>query len=1371
MMQKFTKVIILLLITVGAVFGGLEQSVLWEKSVAQGTMPGWFDTSDFTRGFSYGSVGGNDRLFVVSRNGGNFIYVLDAASGDSVGRLDNTGISGGTYNVSDVGVSSDGKIYVCNLALNTTFRVYAYDDEADTPTEVIAYLHDPGRFGDKITVQGSVTDNTLQIFAPSATTNELLVFTTSDQGATFSCDTIDITQTGGSASVGPLPSGDFYWNGSGNSVYKFSPTGSELGSVPGEVVATGSNAIRYMTATGNYEYFVTFQYGTGNQNARVVRTLTSTPSNAETFSITPPLGDNANVNGAGDVSVKNNGDGTYDVFVLSTNNGLGAYRFQFPVPAADPVNMSLNGAIYVGDVDFLQNDHATRGMAFNQATNHILIASRTGGAFIYVIDEGVVVDTLDMTDVSGGTYPLNKVVCDEAGVIYACNLALAPSNTFKIYRWADEQATPTLAFESEAVTQRTGDSFALSGSGTETVIYASGSASNQIDVFTTADGSSFVAETPISIEAGTARGGISPVTTGTGSELWINGSGTTVRKVNASGSVLVDISGGTIASSWMNVRYMEATTGARLLAVNSNNVEGDRRKLQVWDLSDSETSPVLWGTGELWNIEQSNVNGVGELDFVNRGSTIELLQLVTNNGAASWELQVPQHRALETIAEVKIDENMDLQPDRLGDTVRVRGVVTTPNYGSHTQYYFQDATGGLTLYSGTFDFILDYGDQIEVVGEITYYRGLTEIEPIDGTSVTVLSENNEVTPLSVMITDVGQENEQLLVRLDSVYIADPSLWPPAGSQGYSDEIFITNGVDSVGIFIDRDSDLDGWTPPQGWMHLIAISDQYTSASDIHDDGYSLRGTFREHFIDLQPIVSITPENLSFGEVAINGQKTLDVKFYNEGGTLVQIDSIVFDTDYFSTTIGDTLIQGGDSVMIPVTFTSMMEDPVEDEMIIYTQVSSYTISLSGSGYLYWPLSWRVHADSTSSQWFYIAGVMQDMVRGIAYNKINDHIYAVSRVGGTFIYALDGATGDTLKQLNTDGISGGTYHINLVACTEDGQLVVGNLAAWGGQVFRLYHYADEDDTPTMIYDGTYDDFGGRVGDALAVSGSGTNLTVFFSGSNNTNIHRLVTTDGINFSLADDVPLPEANAARYGIAPVGDSEYLFVNGPGVAPRYMKTDGTVLHTFDTATIPSGTNINYFEINVPAGTRRFVGITNGWSSGTTVVELLGDPGDGLCNEVAALEAPTDNYSTNANLNATGLAVYSSIHNSVIELITNNGISSYSMDIAVDDAIKDSVVSINDSEDRLPLVYKLSQNYPNPFNPTTTIELSLPKANDVLLEVYNMLGQKVFTIHNGKMNAGLHKFEFDASRFASGVYFYRVQAGSFIANKKMILLK
>lgn len=100
----------------------------------------------------------------------------------------------------------------------------------------------------------------------------------------------------------------------------------------------------------------------------------------------------------------------------------------------------------------------------------------------------------------------------------------------------------------------------------------------------------------------------------------------------------------------------------------------------------------------------------------------------------------------------------------------------------------------------------------------------------------------------------------------------------------------------------------------------------------------------------------------------------------------------------------------------------------------------------------------------------------------------------------------------------------------------------------------------------------------------------------------------------------------------------------------------------------------------------------------------------------------------------------------------------------------DGVTSVNDLR-QLPKAFALYQNYPNPFNPSTVISYDLPVNGAVALRVYDILGREVETIVNERQVAGNHTATFNASNLPSGVYFYRLQAGSFVAIRKSILIK
>jgi photosystem II stability/assembly factor-like uncharacterized protein len=99
------------------------------------------------------------------------------------------------------------------------------------------------------------------------------------------------------------------------------------------------------------------------------------------------------------------------------------------------------------------------------------------------------------------------------------------------------------------------------------------------------------------------------------------------------------------------------------------------------------------------------------------------------------------------------------------------------------------------------------------------------------------------------------------------------------------------------------------------------------------------------------------------------------------------------------------------------------------------------------------------------------------------------------------------------------------------------------------------------------------------------------------------------------------------------------------------------------------------------------------------------------------------------------------------------------------------VTIVEQTEGDIPLLFSLEQNYPNPFNPTTQIKFRSPTTGDASLKVYDLLGREVATLVNEQMNPGTYSATWNAAGFASGVYLYRMRAGTFIETKKLLLLR
>lgn len=98
-------------------------------------------------------------------------------------------------------------------------------------------------------------------------------------------------------------------------------------------------------------------------------------------------------------------------------------------------------------------------------------------------------------------------------------------------------------------------------------------------------------------------------------------------------------------------------------------------------------------------------------------------------------------------------------------------------------------------------------------------------------------------------------------------------------------------------------------------------------------------------------------------------------------------------------------------------------------------------------------------------------------------------------------------------------------------------------------------------------------------------------------------------------------------------------------------------------------------------------------------------------------------------------------------------------------------VGIEEVNSAIPWEFSLEQNYPNPFNPVTTIKYSIPQNQLVTLKIFDLLGREIMSLVNDDKSPGKYSVNFDGSSFASGIYFYRMQAGNFIDTKKFILIK
>lgn len=337
-------------------------------------------------------------------------------------------------------------------------------------------------------------------------------------------------------------------------------------------------------------------------------------------------------------------------------------RFSCALVAAAAININADtlelawqlqpGGTVERPLTWLTTGNTERGLAFNPVTKHLLVVSRAGGLNVRILDAATGADitvegdpstpkTLDVTGISGGTFAASMIGVTEDGVIYAANLTTGSLGTpFKVYRWANEDATPTVAYSGDpgggdGAADRWGDSFDVRGSGLNTQFLAGTSdASPKMAVFTTTDGENFT-HTTITGAANTA-GSIS-VAFGAGNTGWTKrpGSSTPLRQFSfdlgtGAGTFLRSFDITPVASIGFSGKYF----GGVAIETPDN--------ARVYDVSDLSSAPIEVGRIN-FPTDNANGNAVGSVDF---GDGLVFF-LDTNNGIVAA-------RIIESITPVSI---------------------------------------------------------------------------------------------------------------------------------------------------------------------------------------------------------------------------------------------------------------------------------------------------------------------------------------------------------------------------------------------------------------------------------------------------------------------------------------------------------------------------------------------------------------------------------------------------------------------------------------------------------------------------------------------------------------------------------------------
>lgn len=169
--------------------------------------------------------------------------------------------------------------------------------------------------------------------------------------------------------------------------------------------------------------------------------------------------------------------------------------------------------------------------------------------------------------------------------------------------------------------------------------------------------------------------------------------------------------------------------------------------------------------------------------------------------------------------------------------------------------------------------------------------------------------------------------------------------------------------------------------------------------------------------------------------------------------------------------------------------------------------------------------------------------------------------------------------------------------------------------------------------------------------------------------------------------------------------------------------------------------------------------------SGSTTHEIIYQAGNGG-NQITLSWAFPEGVTAQLEDFLGGVVVNQAMSDSGTYTVTNLAVNKLKMTVTFD-----NVTSVEDFDDPAPKSFRLLQNYPNPFNPATTIAYTLPENGRVRLSVFDVLGREVAVLVDATKRAGNHQLSFDASALATGLYFYRIDAGAFQQTRRMLLLK
>jgi hypothetical protein len=978
-------------------------------------------------------------------------------------------------------------------------------------------------------------------------------------------------------------------------------------------------------------------------------------------------------------------------FVLAAS--FGSVSAQNPPTIGNPL-WKMNADTLNAPGKWFTNDNNTRGIAYNAATGNLLVVSRTGGVNIRVIraSTGEVLSQLNVTGVAGGTFAASLIDVTPNGRIFVANLTLnATTGPLKIYTWANEGATPTVAYEGNAMgtALRFGDSFRIDWTDGARDLYVGGSGNPNLLKLTFNGETGLATETAVfnfgAANNATQRAvrGMSPIA-GQDS-LWINEFEYTMKKIStvngAIGTIVPATAFPTREALWVDYANIGGTP---IAAVFPANLIASGQSASLVNLATgAELGFTATGT-------RANGNGAGGaiLDASNK----MMYLLATNNHIAAYDISSLVGGADYVNVKFTVNTSTIRDTVKTTDLVQIRGVVNDSERANYFGQTINWGSGSVALQNAGGDY---WTRTMRLApGDVLKYKIYTAKPGVDG---------------MVDHATGGWEGGS-----DKFYTV------PANASGD-----ITLPV----IFYNRTNPLEHTKSDTIAVRFRVNVGAAFATGDLKETSVvGVRGTVVNDWGASAPVLTREPlvegnRNVFYSGVAYlpatNAGRAFQYKYVIENGA-----TILWDTDpnrqgkvgRSDTTIYFSFFQNRRPPSRPIVNASLqfaVNVGVLEELGFFNRAVGDSILVRG-GFNGFGTGSKAAFNAVTNNW-----VRNENITAEA-GSVQKYKYFIQWDPSRFV------------------VDGPNYIRNLTpgnGWEEPGQFGGGD---------REYTFTES--TTQDIGETFYNSIPPYAVIRETRNGNRT----------------LPVTFRVDMSAALNHSEP--------FNPASDSVFLFIESTYFAltqglPVGDELVGPLLNSREAVRnrilftpVPNQPNIYELTLNVTLPTENHIGFTVVYRKSNGNVVYSGPRGFNSGRRYYRYIRPLDDadltniiWPDNARLSP---------------IFWKSG----ALDFEAPLCYCEQEVSV-DRDAYLASEYALSQNYPNPFNPSTTISFNLPQSGNVTLTVYNVLGQQVATLVNGALNAGTHSVPFNASRLASGVYIYELRAGSFVQQKRMMLVK